>query len=50
MPLSETVLVIMALLATGIVAAGLFRSLPVPYTVILVVIGMALAVTHGFFG
>lgn len=43
MPLSETVLVIMALLATGIVASGVFRSLPVPYTVILVVIGIVLA-------
>ncbi len=43
MPLSETVLVLMALLATGIVASGLFRNLPIPYTVILVIIGMALA-------
>jgi CPA1 family monovalent cation:H+ antiporter len=43
MPLSETVLVIMALLATGIVASGLFRKLPIPYTVILVVIGIILA-------
>lgn len=43
MPLSETVLVIMALLTTGMVASGLFRKLPIPYTVILVVIGIALA-------
>ena len=43
MPLSETVLIIMALLATGIVASGLFRKLPIPYTVILIVIGIALA-------
>ena len=43
MPLSETVLVLMALLATGIVASGLFRKLPIPYTVILVVIGMVLS-------
>ena len=43
MPLSETVLVIMAMLATGIVASGIFRKLPIPYTVILVVIGIALA-------
>ncbi|MDH5611041.1 MAG: cation:proton antiporter [Gammaproteobacteria bacterium] len=42
MPLSETVLVIMALLATGIVASGVFRKLPIPYTVILVVIGIVL--------
>ena len=43
MPLSELVLIIMALLATGIVASGLFRRLPVPHTVVLVIIGMALA-------
>ncbi|MDH5388467.1 MAG: cation:proton antiporter [Gammaproteobacteria bacterium] len=43
MPLSETVLIIMALLATGIVASGVFRKLPIPYTVILIVIGIALA-------
>jgi len=43
MPLSETVLVIMVLLATGIVASGLFHKLPVPYTVILIIIGIALA-------
>ncbi|MCK5001942.1 MAG: cation:proton antiporter [Gammaproteobacteria bacterium] len=43
MPLSETVLVIMALLATGIVASGVFRKLPIPYTVILIIIGIALA-------
>lgn len=43
MPLSELVLIIMALLATGIVASGMFRRLPVPHTVVLVIIGMALA-------
>lgn len=43
MPLSEFILVLMILLATGIVASGLFRNLPVPYSVILVVIGMILA-------
>ena len=43
MPLSESILVLMVLLTTGIVASGLFRNLPVPYTVILVVIGMVLA-------
>jgi len=43
MPLSETVLVIMALLATGIVASGVFRKLPIPYTVILIIIGIVLA-------
>lgn len=43
MPLSETVLVIMALLATGIVASGVFRKLPIPHTVILIIIGIVLA-------
>ena len=43
MPLSETVLVLMTLLAAGIVASGLFRRLPIPYTVVLVLIGMVLA-------
>jgi len=43
MHLSELVLVIMFLLATGIVASGLFRKLPIPYTVILIVIGIGLA-------
>lgn len=42
MPLSETVLVLTALLATGIVASGLFHKLPIPYTIVLVIIGMAL--------
>ncbi len=47
MPLSETVLVLMLLLGVGVVAAGLFRDLPVPYTVLLVVIGMALGNASG---
>jgi Na+:H+ antiporter len=42
MPLSETVLVLMLLLAVGMLAAGLFRRLPIPYTVILVLIGVGL--------
>ncbi|MCP4042023.1 MAG: sodium:proton antiporter, partial [Gammaproteobacteria bacterium] len=42
MPLSETVLILMILLAVGMVAAGLLRNLPIPYTVILLVIGMLL--------
>jgi CPA1 family monovalent cation:H+ antiporter len=33
----------MFLLATGIVASGIFRKLPIPYTVILIVIGIVLA-------
>ena len=42
MPLSDTVLLLMALLATGLLARGLFKKLPIPYTVILVVLGMLL--------
>lgn len=42
MPLSETVLVICGLLTLAMVAAGLCRNLPVPYTVLLVVIGLVL--------
>ncbi len=47
MPLSEYVLVIMFLLATGIVASGVFRKLPIPYTVILILIGIALTKLSG---
>ena len=43
MPLSDTVLILMGLLTVAMLAAGVFRNLPVPYTVILVVIGMGLA-------
>jgi len=39
MPLSEIVLVIMLLLGAGMVVAGLTRRLPVPYTVLLVLLG-----------
>ncbi|MCP5011443.1 MAG: sodium:proton antiporter, partial [Aestuariibacter sp.] len=42
MPLSDTVLLLMALLATGVLARGLFHRLPIPYTVILVLLGMLL--------
>ena len=42
MPLSETVLILAGLLSVAILAAGLFRNVPIPYTVLLVVIGMAL--------
>ena len=42
MPLSESVLVIIGLLTLAIVAAGLFRNLPIPYTVLLVVLGLGL--------
>ena len=42
MPLSEVVLIIMGLLTVAMLAAGLCRNLPIPYTVILVVLGMLL--------
>lgn len=42
MPLSEAILILMALLITGVLASGLGRKLPVPYTVILVIIGIGL--------
>jgi len=42
MLLSETVLIIMGLLTVAMIAAGLCRNLPVPYTVVLVVVGMGL--------
>ena len=42
MPLSETVLVIAGLLTVAMIAAGLCRNLPIPYTVLLVIIGLVL--------
>ncbi len=42
MPLSETVLLLMALLTIGVLVGGIFKKLPVPYTVMLVVVGMLL--------
>ena len=41
-PLSEAVLITMGLLTVAIIAAGLCRTLPIPYTVILVILGMGL--------
>lgn len=43
LPLSEVVLVVTGLLTVAIVVAGLCRRLPVPFTVVLVVVGVALA-------
>lgn len=40
MPLAETVLILVGLLAVAMVTAGLCRSWPVPYTVLLVIIGL----------
>lgn len=42
MPLSDIVLILMLLLAIGMLTAGLFRRLPIPYTVLLVIIGVVL--------
>lgn len=43
MPLSEVLLVSMGLLTIAMVAAGLFRHFSIPYTVLLVVIGLGLS-------
>jgi len=43
MPISETVLLLMALLGVAVLAAGLCRNTPIPFTVLLVVIGAVLA-------
>lgn len=42
MPISEIVLITMALLAIAMLAAGISRNLPIPYTVFLVIIGVAI--------
>ena len=42
MPLSETILMIMALLTVAMLAAALCRSLPIPHSVLLVAIGLLL--------
>ncbi|MBT8445546.1 MAG: cation:proton antiporter, partial [Gammaproteobacteria bacterium] len=42
MPLADTILLMMALLAIAMVALALARNLPIPYTVFLVLIGMLL--------
>jgi CPA1 family monovalent cation:H+ antiporter len=42
MSIPETVLALMGLLGIGVIAAGFFRKLPVPYTVVLVILGMVL--------
>ena len=42
MPLSEVILIIMGLLTVAMIAAGMCRNVPIPYTVILVILGIAL--------
>lgn len=42
MPVSELVLITMALLTLAMLAAGISRSLPIPYTVFLVILGVIL--------
>lgn len=48
MPISETLFIIMALLTIAMIAAGFERRLPVPYPVILVIVGFILSLlsTH----
>jgi len=48
MPLSELILISMGLLAIATIAAGLFRNFSIPYTVLLVVIGIAIAELERF--
>jgi len=43
MPVSEIILISMGLLTIAIIAAGLFRKVSMPYSVVLVVIGIILA-------
>ncbi len=42
MPIADVILFIAGMLAVAVAAAGLVRRLPVPYTVLLVLLGMAL--------
>ncbi len=42
MPLAEIVLIVMGLLTLAMLAAGICRNIPVPYTVFLVILGMIL--------
>jgi CPA1 family monovalent cation:H+ antiporter len=42
MPLSEAILIIMGLLTIAMLAAGVCRNLPIPYTVFLVILGIVL--------
>jgi len=43
MPLSETVLIVMLLLAIGMISASVCKKWPIPYTVLLVCIGVVLS-------
>ncbi len=40
MPLSEIILIIMGLLTVAMIAAGICKNLPIPYTVFLVILGL----------
>ncbi|KPK08784.1 MAG: hypothetical protein AMJ64_02310 [Betaproteobacteria bacterium SG8_39] len=42
MPIADNILVISGMLAVAVIAAGLVRRVPLPYTVLLVVVGMLL--------
>ena len=47
MPLSEIVLIVIGLMTLAMLAAGLCRNLPVPYTVVLVIVGVYLMSKSG---
>jgi len=49
MPISETILVLMVLLSAGMLTAGLARKLPIPYTVLLVCIGIIISELSTYF-
>ncbi|NKB36516.1 MAG: cyclic nucleotide-binding domain-containing protein [Gammaproteobacteria bacterium] len=42
MPLSEIILIVMGLLTIAMIAAGISKNLPIPYTVFLVILGIVL--------
>ncbi len=47
MPLAEIILITMGLLGVAMLAAGACRNLPLPFTVVLVLLGMALSALSG---
>ena len=42
MPISEIVLITMGLLTVAMLAAGISRNLPIPFTVFLVIVGVVI--------
>ena len=44
MPLSEIILIIMALLTVAMITVGICKNIPIPYTVFLVVLGIVFGI------